>query len=219
MFEMKGAPGCVLGAPGRDRRGCVWGVVTPGLVLGSGQKASVTSPAPCVLHMFMPLHTHMLAHAKLDKSPSDRRDRPVLAKVLLLLHKQAEDVSFGCAGQTASQLWLWLSPSPGLLNLHGQEARTRQGGLGVGLDEGHRLSQHVQSPHVAAEHPHPRAVPPLGRAGMGAGHHLGKYMHISWQMRPPWPRGLPQLLASVPSDPGPLTLPEPRAAHPAQYTL
>lgn len=149
MFEMKGAPGCVLGAPGRDRRGCVWGVVTPGLVLGSGQKASVTSPAPCVLHMFMPVHTHMLAHAKLDKSPSDRRDRPVLAKVLLLLHKQAEDVSFGCAGQTASQLWLWLSPSPGLLNLHGQEARTRQGGLGVGLDEGHRLSQ-------------PRAVTPCG---------------------------------------------------------
>ena len=130
MFEMKGAPGCVLGAPGRDRKGCVWGVVTPGLVLGSGQKASVTSPAPCVLHMFMPVHTHMLAHAKLDKSPSDRRDGPVLNYVLLLLHKQSEDVSFGCAGQTASQLWLWLSPSPGLLNLHGQEARARQGGLG-----------------------------------------------------------------------------------------
>lgn len=69
MFEMKGAPGCVLGVPGRDRRGCVWGVVTPGLVLGSEQKASVTSPAPCVLHMFMPVHTHVLAHAKLDRVP------------------------------------------------------------------------------------------------------------------------------------------------------
>ena len=111
----------MLGAPGRDRRGCVWGAVTPGLVVGSGQKASVTSPDPCVLHIFTPVHTHMLVHAELDKSPSDRRDGPVSARVLLLLHKQAEEVSFWGAGQTTFQLWLWNSPSLGLLNLHGQK--------------------------------------------------------------------------------------------------
>lgn len=29
--------------PWEGQEGCVWGVVTPGLLLGSGQKASVTS--------------------------------------------------------------------------------------------------------------------------------------------------------------------------------
>lgn len=63
----------MLGAPGRDRRGCVWGAVTPGLVLGSVQKASVTSPDPCVLHIFTPVHTHMLVHAELDRDPQTER--------------------------------------------------------------------------------------------------------------------------------------------------
>lgn len=55
--------------PWEGQEGCVWGVVTPGLLLGSGQKASVTSPAPCVLHTFTPVHTRMLVHAKLDRVP------------------------------------------------------------------------------------------------------------------------------------------------------
>lgn len=81
------------------------GVVTPGLLLGSGQKASVTSPAPCVLHTFHACpHPACLYTQNLTES-SDEGTGLCWPGSSCFCTSRLKTCLLG-AGQTASQLWL-----------------------------------------------------------------------------------------------------------------
>lgn len=112
----------MLGTLGRTG-GCVWGVVTIQDCCLAVDRRPLDLTAPCVLHTFTPVHTRMLVHAKLDRVPQTEGTGLCWPGSSCFCTSRLKTCLFGVLGRQHLSSGFDFSPSPGLLNLHGQEAQ------------------------------------------------------------------------------------------------